>query len=78
MPTILNENGFRFYFYSHEHDPAHIHVIKDNYKVKINLLDMSLMDNKGMKPKDLKEVIEIVVINRELFLEKWNLNFNNA
>jgi hypothetical protein len=64
MPTILYENGFRFYFYSHEHDPAHIHVIKDNFKVKINLLDMNLMDNKGMKLKHLKEVLEIVEKNR--------------
>lgn len=28
MPTILTTNGFRFFFYSNEHLPIHIHVEK--------------------------------------------------
>ena len=28
MPTLLNEDGFRFFFYANEHEPKHIHVIK--------------------------------------------------
>jgi hypothetical protein len=28
MPTIYRENGFRFFFYTHEgNEPAHVHVI---------------------------------------------------
>ena len=29
MPTIHRQNGFRFYFYSHEpNEPPHVHVDK--------------------------------------------------
>ena len=28
MPTIFTENGYRFFFYSNDHDPIHVHVRK--------------------------------------------------
>ncbi|WP_366938384.1 DUF4160 domain-containing protein [Algoriphagus sp.] len=28
MPTVYSENGFRFFFYSYDHLPVHIHVEK--------------------------------------------------
>ena len=28
MPTVLRIEGFRFFFFSDEHDPSHIHVEK--------------------------------------------------
>lgn len=28
MPTLLKINGFKFFFYSNEHEPKHIHVLK--------------------------------------------------
>ena len=31
-PTLLIENGFKFFFYANEHLPRHIHVVKgDDY-----------------------------------------------
>lgn len=67
---------FRFSFFSLEHNPAHVHISKGDAKAKFNLLDGTIMENKGMKPKDLKEPITIANENKEMFLEKWNLNFN--
>ena len=38
MPTVLNVDGFRFFFYSDEgNEPCHIHVIKGGGKAKIRL-----------------------------------------
>jgi len=34
MPTLLNIFGLRFYFYSDEHLPIHIHNIKKWKKLK--------------------------------------------
>ena len=28
MPTLLNKDGFKFFFYANEHEPRHMHVIK--------------------------------------------------
>ncbi|TAF73180.1 MAG: DUF4160 domain-containing protein [Bacteroidetes bacterium] len=77
MPTLLLLDGFRFSFYSLEHNPPHVHVSKGDAKAKINLIDCSLIDNQGLKPQDLKLAIELVAQNKIMFLEKWNLYFNN-
>ncbi|MBQ7252826.1 MAG: DUF4160 domain-containing protein [Kiritimatiellae bacterium] len=26
MPTVLSQDGYRFYFFSNEHEPMHVHV----------------------------------------------------
>jgi len=37
VPTLLNEKGFKFFFYANEHPPAHIHVIKADDWAKIEI-----------------------------------------
>lgn len=77
MPTILSQNGFRFFFYSNEHEPIHIHVEKGDSIAKFNLIPVILVENKGMKSKDLKIIEEIISENQGLFIEKWKKYFNN-
>ncbi|ALV25063.1 putative protein (DUF4160 domain) [Campylobacter iguaniorum] len=75
MPTLLNINGFRFFFYANEHDPRHIHVLKDDRYAKINLDDLSVV-NSTFKPKDMKFVIECVRQNQENFIRGWDEYFS--
>ena len=77
MPTILNQNGFRFFFYSNEHEPMHIHVEKGDSTTKFNLIPEVLVKNQGMKSKDLKVIEEIISENQGLFIEKWKQYFSN-
>ncbi|BEK07246.1 DUF4160 domain-containing protein [Campylobacter jejuni] len=42
MPTLLEINGFKFFFYSNKHEPKHIHVMKGNKFAKINLEDLQV------------------------------------
>lgn len=37
MPTLLYVNGLKFFFYSNEHEPKHIHITKNEAFAKINL-----------------------------------------
>ena len=37
MPTLLNLNGFKFFFYANEHEPMHIHVMRADGFAKIEL-----------------------------------------
>lgn len=37
MPTIFIFFGFRFMFYSNDHTPIHVHVIKDGNEAKYNV-----------------------------------------
>lgn len=76
MPTILRINGFRFFFYSNEHLPIHIHVEKDNKTAKYNLIEITLVKSNGFNTSELKEIRKLVDSNVELFKIRWNEYFN--
>ncbi|WOZ80982.1 DUF4160 domain-containing protein [Segatella hominis] len=38
MPTIFIFFGFRFMFYSNDHEPIHVHVIKDGNETRKSIL----------------------------------------
>jgi hypothetical protein len=60
MPTLLTIFGLRFYFYSDEHLPIHVHIENADGKAKLNLVpNVEIVENKNIKPKDLKKAISI-------------------
>ena len=77
MSTFLNENGYRFFFFSNEGtplEPCHIHVRKHGALAKFQIGDCqcSLAENIGFTAKELKEIESIV--NKNIFKIKgaWN------
>lgn len=76
MPTVLILFGLRFYFYSEEHSPIHIHVESGDGKAKINVEDGTLIENKGLKPNDLKKAISTVKTFKNEFIKAWNEHFD--
>ena len=75
MPTLLNQDGFKFFFYANEHEPMHIHIMRSDGFAKIELEDLKVVQN-YLKPKDLKHALAIVKENREDFKRIWNEWFN--
>ena len=75
MPTLLNEAGFKFFFYANEHEPMHVHVIHGDDYVKVELFTLKL-SSCYMKPKNLKKVLELVELHQNYFEERWNDYFN--
>jgi hypothetical protein len=71
MPTLFIVFGIRFFFYSNEHLPIHIHVKNSDGEAKFELEPITLISNKGMKPKDLKLAESIIEENKELLISKW-------
>ena len=78
MPTLFILFGFRFLFYGNDHEPIHIHVIKDDRKAKFTISPVQLVENHGMKPSELKMVKKIIVDNQEIIAEYWNKFFNSV
>jgi len=78
MPTLLIENGFRFYFYSNEGDePCHVHVEKAEGEGKIWLEpDIEIAFLKRFSSREEKEIIKITEANKEFFKIKWYEYFN--
>ena len=72
MPTILVIFGLRFYFFANEHLPIHVHLENADGLAKIALEpEIKLVENNGIKPKDIKRAMTIVEQYREEFIEKW-------
>ena len=78
MPTLFIVFGFRFMFYSNDHEPIHVHVIKDNAEARFQVQpDVVLLDSKGFKSAELKLAESLVEENKEMIVERWNVFFAN-
>lgn len=77
MPTILNENGYRFFFYSHENGkPAHVHVQYGDAMAKFWLKPTLLAQNLGMNAKELAHASKLVQKHESFLKGKWDEFFN--
>ena len=76
MPTVFIIFGFVFKFYSNEHEPIHIHVLKGGAKAKFTINPVHLVENYGLKPAEIKLVESVIEENQEVIAEHWNRYFN--
>ena len=73
MPTLLKLFGLIFRIYTRDHQPPHVHVIsQEGEAIFIINQEVTLKDNKGMKPKDVSLAVSILEENKEIILEEWN------
>ncbi len=72
MPTLIILDGYRFFFYSNDHDPPHIHIEKDNKTAKFNLEPIELVKSKRFNAAELKKIRIMVEDNVELCKQRWN------
>lgn len=72
MPTLFELFGMRFFFYSLEHLPIHVHIENGDGRAKINVKTVEIVENQGIKPKDLRKAVQIVKIYQDDIIEKWN------
>lgn len=61
----------RFFFYSDEHLPIHVHVKNGDGKAKINVETAEVVENNGIKPADLKKAVAAVVQYKEDIIKAW-------
>ncbi len=72
MPTIINIFGLRFFFYSEEHLPIHVHVVDGDGRVKIQIYpEIKLVSNEGMKPRNVKRALQLAEMYQEEIINKW-------
>ena len=79
MPNLLTIFGLRFFFYSREHEPVHVHVESKEGLAKFEIQGglVKLVESKGMKHNDLKLAESIVEENKEHFENEWVRFFKN-
>ena len=79
MPEIFRIFGLRFFFYSDEHLPIHVHVKNGDGEAKFEIESdgIILKQSWGMKSKDLKMAENLILQHQDLILDYWIKYFNN-
>lgn len=77
MPTLFRAFGLRFFFYSNEHEPIHIHVRNSDGEAKFDVEKMIWKKNIGIKNKDLKLAESLIEENKDLIISSWKNYFKN-
>lgn len=72
MPTLFELFGMRFFFYSLEHLPVHVHVENGDGRAKIDVQSLEIIENQGIKPRDLKRAVQIVKLCHDDIMKKWS------
>ncbi|MCP4358430.1 MAG: DUF4160 domain-containing protein [Chloroflexi bacterium] len=78
MPTVLREDPYRIYFYSHEpNEPPHVHIDRDNLSVKFWISPVALARNLGFSPKEMQKIARVLTKNEDELLEAWHERFGD-
>jgi len=71
MPTIFKYNGYRFYLYSNEHLPEHIHVENGDGYARVVLETLEITDSYNLKSKELKLITKLVKKHKKEIEGAW-------
>lgn len=72
MPTLFELFGIRFYFYSDEHLPIHVHIVNGDGRAKIVVEpEIEMVSNIGIKPKDIKKALVVIETYRDEIINAW-------
>lgn len=75
MPELFRLFGIKFFFFSNEHLPVHVHIQNGDGDAKFQINPVILISNNGMKNKDIKLAESIIEENEELIEKRWNEYF---
>jgi len=77
MPSILQINGWRFFFYANENDePPHVHVCKGESDCKFflnsNKFDVDEVYSYNCSPADKRQVRKIIFQHFDYLISEYN------
>ena len=77
MPTLFTIEGFRFFFFSNDHAPVHVHVQHGGGEAAFEIAggSVSLRESAGMKVAELRRAEELVAERRDEIERKWHERF---
>ena len=73
MPKIFEQDGYRFFFYSNEHRPIHVHVRYGGGEAVFDVEEgVELRESLGLKMRELARAQELADSHRQLIIDKWH------
>lgn len=77
MPTVFTQDGYRFFFYSNDHTPIHVHVQYGGGEAVFEVEgEVVLRESVGLKTKELSRAEDLAIQKQELIIRKWHEHFN--
>ncbi len=77
MPKIFEKHGYKFFFYSNEHEPVHVHVRHGGGEaVFVVEPQVELRESQGLKVTELARAEELATEHRDLIIQKWHEHIN--
>ena len=77
MPRIFEKDGYRFFFYSNEHRPIHVHVRYGSGEAVFNIEPgVELRESQGLKVRELAKAEGLAAEHRELIIQRWHEHLN--
>ncbi len=76
MPTIFILFGYIFKFYSDDHEPIHVHVVKDGKEAKYVVVpEVAQVFNHGFKKHEISIIEGVIEENVEVIIDRWKNYF---
>jgi hypothetical protein len=77
MPTVLRIGSYRFFFYaSDRHEPAHVHVEREDKITKFWIDPIRLQKSGGFNRREIAQIQKIINEHQAALLEAWNDYFS--
>ena len=76
MPTILSIFGLRFFFYSDEHEPIHVHIEQGDNDAKVEIATRKIVYNRGIKANDMRKALQTIELYEDEIIAKWHEYFD--
>lgn len=73
MPELFRMYGFLFMFFSHEHEPMHVHVIGNEGEAIFswNGERFVLEKTRNVKRNDLRRITSVISNNSDIIIKRW-------
>lgn len=77
MPKVFEKDGYKFFFYSNEHMPIHVHVRRGGGEAVFNVEPtVELRESQGLKVQELAKAESLAIEHRQLIIERWHEHLN--
>ena len=71
-------DGFRFFFFSDEHEPRHVHVENGESYARIEIDTLKVTDAYRCSPGELKKIVRMVENHRLVLQKAWDEHFHQT
>jgi len=75
MPEIFRFNNIRFFFFSQDHEPVHVHIRQAGRIVIIVIDSLEVKNNKGFRSNEIRLLQNKVKEHADLIKEMWHEHF---